>query len=110
MTLSSASFTPNDAYEDERAIAVGDLRVDPAGFVATMAGQRMALTRKEFLLLTLFAENPDRLLRRDRIAEKIWDGHAPGRTIDIHVARLRAKLPPGAITTVVRLGYRFTLR
>jgi DNA-binding response OmpR family regulator len=48
------------------------------------------------------------LLRRERIAAEVWGGRA-GRTIDIHVARLRARLPEGAIETVIRLGYRFVL-
>jgi DNA-binding response OmpR family regulator len=112
-----ADVTGSDAasalsvYYDERdeSISVGDLCVFPDQFTATLKGERLRLTRKEFLLLVLFARNPGRLLRRDRIAAEVWGGHAKGRTIDIHVARLRAKLPPGSISTVIRVGYRFTL-
>ncbi len=91
------------------ALHIGPLRVEPRNFVATLYGERLQLPYKEFRLLTLFAENPGRLLSRDTISAEVWEGHAAGRTIDIHVARLRRKLPPGAIETVFRVGYRFAL-
>ncbi|MFN2389202.1 MAG: winged helix-turn-helix domain-containing protein [Actinomycetota bacterium] len=98
------------ALEDAEAIQVGDLRLYPEEFVATWRGERLFLTPKEFQLLVLFARNPGRLLRRQLISETVWDDAARGRTIDIHVARLRSHLPRGAIETVIRLGYRFQLR
>jgi DNA-binding response OmpR family regulator len=94
---------------DDAVIEAGSLRIHPADFVATIDGRRLSLTNREFRLLVLLASNPGRVLRRDLIAERAWDGHAPGRTIDIHVARLRRSLPPGSIETVIRVGYRFVL-
>jgi DNA-binding response OmpR family regulator len=94
--------------EDEE-IVIGDLSVWPERFVATWRGKELQLTQKEMLLLMLFVRNRGRMLRREVIAAHVWDGSAPGRTIDLHVARLRAKLPRTAITTVIRVGYRFTL-
>ena len=94
---------------DGDVIVVGDLRVFPEDYIAEFAGERLFPTNKEFQLLLLFARHPHRLLRRGLIAEAVWDGQVRGRTIDIHVARLRAQLPQGAIETVIRLGYRFVL-
>ena len=94
--------------DDDRPLQSGDLTVWPDQFLATLAGEPLRLTHKEFLLLVLFVSNPGRLLRRERIGAEVW-GAQVGRTIDIHVARLRARLPEGAIQTVVRLGYRFVL-
>lgn len=85
----------------------GDLTVIPDEYVAFIGGERLDLTYKEFLLLALFARNPHRVLVRDRIAHEVWGGEARGRTIDIHVSRLRRRLPPGWIETVTRVGYRF---
>jgi DNA-binding response OmpR family regulator len=90
-------------------IQVGRLRLYPEEFVAALDGERLSLTPKEFQLLVLFARNPGRLLRRELISEKVWGSNARGRTIDIHIARLRTHLPEGAIETVIRLGYRFSM-
>jgi DNA-binding response OmpR family regulator len=90
-------------------LLAGPLSIDPAEFIASLDGNHLSLTPKEFGLLTLFARNRGRLLRRDVIEREVWGGHASGRTIDIHVSRLRRMLPPGAIQTVVRVGYRFVL-
>ena len=98
-----------DPPGSDQVLVVGDLRVWPDEFVAELAGERLSLTNKEFLLLTMFMRNPGRLLRRERIAAEVWQGQTMGRTIDIHVARLRARLPAGAIETVIRLGYRFIM-
>lgn len=95
--------------EGGEAILIGDLRVVPDEFVAELGGRPLSLTNKEFRLLVLFVRNPRRLLRREVIADAVWDGPLRGRTIDVHVARLRAQLPQGAIETVIRLGYRFVL-
>jgi len=104
-----ATSQPLAVIEAEDVIVRGPLRITPSEFVATLHGERLQLTPKEFELLTLFAQNPDRLLRRAHIGAAVWGGEAPGRTIDIHVARLRSRLPEGAVETVVRLGYRFVL-
>lgn len=85
----------------------GRLVVVPGEYIASVDGNQLQLTRREFQLLELFVRNPGRLLRREEIAAEVWGSSPKGRTIDIHVARLRKKLPKGAIETVIRLGYRF---
>ncbi|HZA40702.1 MAG TPA: winged helix-turn-helix domain-containing protein [Actinomycetota bacterium] len=94
---------------DATPLLAGPLSIDPAEFIASLDGNHLNLTPKEFGLLTLFARNRGRLLRREVIEREVWGGNASGRTIDIHVSRLRRILPPGAIQTVVRVGYRFVL-
>lgn len=94
----------------DEVLEIGDLVVHPGEYVATLRGERLLLTPKLFRLLVLFSQNPGRLLRREVIADEVWGGDAAGRTIDVHVARLRRRLPEGAIETVIRLGYRFRLQ
>ena len=94
---------------DAELITTGDLTVYPNEFIATLGERRLPLTPKEFDLLVMFVRNHGRLLRRDRIAAEVWNGHASGRTIDIHVSRLRNRLPRGTIETVIRVGYRFQM-
>lgn len=94
---------------DDEIIDRGRLRVMPDRHVATVDGRPLQLTPREFDLLQFFVRNPGRLLRREHIAAQVWSSAPTGRTIDVHVARLRGKLPAGAIQTVIRLGYRFVL-
>jgi DNA-binding response OmpR family regulator len=69
------------------------------------------LTRREFELLRCLIQNRNRVLSRDRLLERVWgyDGSVETRSVDVHVARLRAKLGPvgQSIETVIGLGYRF---
>lgn len=95
--------------ESHGEIRVGPLLVDPSRFSASSDGVPLRLTNLEFRLLTFFCLNPGRLLRRDRIARVVWGGDVGGRSIDIHVSRLRRQLPPGSIQTIVKVGYRMVL-
>ena len=60
----------------------------------TLDGRAVQLTAREFALLAFFAQNRDRMLRRDVLLARVWGARYEGgaRTVDIHVRRLRAKL------------------
>ena len=107
--LYSSRMAPPRARLDAqaRSIRAGRLTVYPDDFVARYGDEELVLTYRQFRLLALFAEHPGRLLRREVIAREVWDGDAPGRSVDIQVSRLRKKLPEGLIRTVVRVGYRY---
>jgi DNA-binding response OmpR family regulator len=70
------------------------------------------LTAKEFLLLQYLLEHRGRVLSRDRLLSDVWDYQYPGatRTVDVHVRRLREKLPflEQALVTVQQFGYKLT--
>jgi DNA-binding response OmpR family regulator len=93
------------------AIAHGPLRIDPGAHAATLDGEPLHLTPKEYDLLVLFATHPGRAFSRDFLLERIWDGDFDGfdRAVDTHIRRLRRKLGPlgDAIVTVWGVGYRF---
>lgn len=88
------------------------VRLDLLARVATLDGQPVELTAREFALLELFLQNPRRVLTRTLIAEKIWDASYDLETnlIEVYVRRLRQKLDrPGAepfIRTVRGSGYQ----
>jgi DNA-binding response OmpR family regulator len=90
----------------------GPLRVDLTQHVASLEGQPLELTPKEFDLLALLVRHPGRAYARDYLMERVWGYESGGfdRTVDTHVLRLRKKLGPvGAwIETVWGVGYRFT--
>lgn len=67
------------------------------------------LPRKEFELLYLLASHPGRVYKRDEIMEKIWgnDVVVGGRTIDVHIRKLREKLGDDRFQTIKGVGYKF---
>jgi two-component system copper resistance phosphate regulon response regulator CusR len=76
------------------AVRVADLELDLIRHRATRAGQRLDLTQKEFLLLSLLARRTGEVLSRTLIAEQVWDMNFDSNTnvVDVHVRRLRAKV------------------
>jgi len=76
------------------AVVVADLEVDFVKHRVTRAGQRIDLTPKEFLLLSLLARRAGEVLSRTLISEQVWDMNFDSDTnvVDVHVRRLRAKV------------------
>jgi DNA-binding response OmpR family regulator/predicted ATPase/class 3 adenylate cyclase len=96
------------------ALRIGDGRIDFAGRTFIPAeGREVALTRAESLLLMAFARNPGRVMSRDQLSHAIA-GHGAelyGRSVDMHIGRLRRKIEPDAkaprfILTVSGAGYK----
>jgi len=100
---------PNQ-YETLR---MADLEIDLLRHRATRAGQKLDLTSKEFLLLTLLARRAGEVLSRTLIAESVWDMNFDSDTnvVDVNVRRLRSKVdepfPVKLIHTVRGAGYVF---
>ncbi|MEV8586410.1 winged helix-turn-helix domain-containing protein [Streptomyces sp. NPDC051180] len=91
----------------------GPVSIDDVQRVAVVDGQALDLTYLEFELLAHLVAHPHRVHTRDQLVTTVWGyGHVgDGRTVDVHVARLRRKL--GAehrhtIQTVRRVGYKYT--
>ena len=93
----------------------GDLVLDPATHEVYLAGSELALTTREFAILELLMRRAPEVVERRTIAVQVWDEEAAAlgsNTIDVHVARLRAKLSGGGagIETVRSVGYRIVAR
>jgi len=95
-------------------LKAGQLEIDRHRFEVTIKGQRVELTPKEFELLAALVGNPGRVFGREELLDLVWgeDGFVEPRTVDVHVARLRAKfvaarLPAPGLETVRGVGYRF---
>jgi DNA-binding response OmpR family regulator len=90
--------------------AFGEVVVDRAAFEVFVADEKVAVTRREFLLLSYFIGNVGRLVTREALLAEVWGlrGSLRTRTVDVHVARLRGKLGHERlpIETVRRAGYR----
>jgi DNA-binding response OmpR family regulator len=122
-------FSPRELVARVRAVArrgrasedtaghplrAGDLEIDRQRFEVKMKGRLVELTRKEFDLLAALARTPGRVFGREELLDLVWgqDGFVEPRTVDVHVARLRAKFiaaraPEPGIETVRGVGYRF---
>ncbi|MDT0391676.1 MULTISPECIES: winged helix-turn-helix domain-containing protein [Streptomyces] len=88
------------------------IRVDTVQRTATVAGRPLDLTYLEFELLAHLVAHPGRVHTRDQLVGTVWGyGHVgDGRTVDVHVARLRRKLGAehrDTIRTVRRVGYKY---
>ena len=93
-----------------RPLSLGAIVVDPDRHIVSLDGREVALTAKEFLLLAYLLQHRGRVLSRDVLLEQVWGYRYTGgtRTVDVHVRRLREKLPPltEALVTVKQFGYK----
>ncbi|MEW1632877.1 response regulator transcription factor [Streptomyces sp. NPDC093801] len=92
-----------------RAVRAGDVEVDPAGRTVRVAGSEVRLTRREFDVLALLAARPEEVHSREEILDRIWGDAflAASRSLDVHVAGVRAKTGrPGLVRTVRGFGYQ----
>ncbi len=87
----------------------GSLEIDLRARRATIAGEEIALTAKEFDLVAALAADPGAVVSRKQLLEQVWDTSWYGstKTIDVHIASVRRKLgDPGLIETVRGVGFR----
>ena len=89
-------------------LAVGGLELDPAAHTATLDGEPLELTAKEFAILEYFMRHPGEVLTRRRLIDHVWDYAYQGdsNVVDVYIRRLRAKLGEETLETVRGVGYR----
>jgi len=100
------------AESGSAVLTYGPLELDRERHLVTDRGRAVQLTAKEFLLLEYFLQHRGRVLSRDLLLTDVWGYRYTGgtRTVDVHVRRLREKIPVlgEAIETVKQFGYRLT--
>ena len=88
----------------------GPIAIDDDRHIVTVSGQELRLTAKEFLLLQYLVRHRGRVLSRDLLLTDVWGYQYTGgtRTVDVHIRRLREKIPMlnDAIETVKQFGYK----
>ena len=92
----------------------GPLRIDFTNYEVFARGKIIKLTLKEFELLRFLAQNPNRVLSRDQLLDRVWGGetYVTPRTVDVHIRRLRKAIEkddshPKWILTLRGVGYKF---
>lgn len=91
-------------------LRAGNLTLDTERHTVKIGGERVELTRKEYDMLRLFMESPERVFSREQLLSSVWgiDFAGETRTVDVHIGTLRDKLGDfgGCIATVRGVGYR----
>lgn len=108
----NALFKRDAALETKNeVIEIGGLIINRTNYSATFQGRPLVLPKKEFELLIFLASNPNKVFNRDELLEKVWgnDVYVVERTIDVHIRKLREKIPETYIKTLKGVGYMFTV-
>lgn len=98
-----------DVSEKKKRIEYGELTIDQVGKNVLLQGQAVPLTKKEFEILSMLAQAPNRIFSREDILGKVWqeDSYVLERTVDVHITRLRKKLGAFGKHIANRSGYGY---
>lgn len=98
------------AARSQKMLQIGELTFDFDRLAVTESGRQVALTSREILLLRYLLERPGRVVTRQQLLTDVWSYSYTGddRTVDVHVSRLRRKLPSlaGRLVAIRNIGYR----
>ncbi|WP_298365011.1 response regulator transcription factor [uncultured Lutibacter sp.] len=101
----------SSSSDSEGVVQVGEIIIDREEYVIIKDGNKLSLPRKEFELFSLLASKPDKVFKRDAILDKVWGNEVVvgGRTIDVHIRKLREKIGDQYFKTVKGVGYKFVI-
>lgn len=87
----------------------GDLSINLEKYQVYLKGNLIEMPRKEFELLHLLASKPGKVFSRDSIMDRVWGSEVivGGRTIDVHIRKIREKIGDDSIKTIKGVGYKF---
>ncbi|NQY06422.1 MAG: response regulator transcription factor [Flavobacteriaceae bacterium] len=93
----------------KNVMSIGNLIIDRDEYKVIKDSKEIILPRKEFELLSLLASKPGKVFKRDDILDKVWGNEVVvgGRTIDVHIRKLREKIGDNSFKTVKGVGYKF---
>ncbi|ALJ05882.1 ArsR family transcriptional regulator [Pseudalgibacter alginicilyticus] len=95
--------------EVSSTVKVGNLIIDRDEYKIILGKKEIVLPRKEFELLSLLASKPGKVFKRDEILDSVWGNEVVvgGRTIDVHIRKLREKIGDESFKTIKGVGYKF---
>ena len=101
----------DDTQEVEDIVKVGDITINREEYKVVNSGEEIVLPRKEFELLALLTSRPNKVFKREVILDEVWGNEVVvgGRTIDVHIRKLREKIGDHYFKTVKGVGYKFVL-
>lgn len=89
-------------------IKINNFEINRETYKVKFQNEEFLLPRKEFELIALLASNPERVFKREEILEKVWGNEVVvgGRTIDVHMRKLREKFGNDRFSTIKGIGYK----
>nr|WP_298660081.1 response regulator transcription factor [uncultured Flavobacterium sp.] len=101
----------DEPLESSSSINIGDLIINREEYKIVYSGKTIILPRKEFELLYLLASKPGKVFTRIEILDKVWGNEVivGGRTIDVHIRKLREKIDDDLFKTIKGVGYKMEL-
>jgi len=102
-------------FKDDTAtsnvVKIKDLTINRDEYKVIKSGEEIILPRKEFELLSLLASKPGKVFKREDILDNVWGAEVVvgGRTIDVHIRKLREKIGDECFKTVKGVGYKFVV-
>ncbi|MBP8793208.1 MAG: response regulator transcription factor [Lutibacter sp.] len=92
-------------------VTVGEIIIDREEYVIIKDGEKLSLPRKEFELFSLLASKPGKVFKREDILDSVWGNEVVvgGRTIDVHIRKLREKIGDDYFKTIKGVGYKFVI-
>lgn len=101
--------TESNERKTSDVLTYGTLELDTKRIKASIDGQEIPLTKKEFEILKLLLENRGNVFSREEILSRIWkdEAYVLDRTIDVNITRLRKKISPYGKNIVTRLGFGY---
>lgn len=120
MSVEFTAFRSSNAGDQESAVANrgdlvfdnGVLRVEHENYYAACGGQVLSLPRKEFLILSRLALNPERVVPAEELWRYAWGRNSTlnAESLHVHIYRLRRRLEPADVhlETMINVGYRLT--
>jgi two-component system alkaline phosphatase synthesis response regulator PhoP len=100
-----------DEDESESTLKIGNLVINREEYKIMKGKEEIILPRKEFELLSLLASKPGKVFKREDILDRVWGSEVVvgGRTIDVHIRKLREKIGDDRFKTVKGVGYKFVI-
>jgi len=95
----------------DSTVVVGDITINRDEYVVFKGDKKIFLPRKEFELFSLLTSKPGKVFKRETILDSVWGNEVVvgGRTIDVHIRKLREKIGDDYFKTVKGVGYKFVL-
>ena len=95
--------------DSQQILKLGNITINREEYKILVDTQEMVLPRKEFELLSLLASKPGKVFKREDILDRVWgnDVVVGGRTIDVHIRKLREKIGEQKFKTIKGVGYKF---
>ena len=100
-----------EVVSEESTVKIGDILINRDEYVVFKGDKKINLPRKEFELFSLLTSKPGKVFKRETILENVWGNEVVvgGRTIDVHIRKLREKIGDDFFKTVKGVGYKFVL-